>query len=53
MSSKKREGRNTWANTQVVLWKTLARLKNNLKYARYIDRSCTAEFGDPQTRADD
>src|SRR5215469_4212172 len=36
---------NTWQNTQVVLWKTLARWKNNLKFARNVDHSYSEEFG--------
>jgi hypothetical protein len=36
---------NTWTNTQVVLWKTLARWKNNLKFARNVDHSYSDEFG--------
>jgi hypothetical protein len=36
---------NTWTNTQVVLWKTLARWKNNLKFARNVDHSYSEEFG--------
>jgi hypothetical protein len=36
---------NTFVNTQVVLWKTLARWKNNLKFARNVDHSYSDEFG--------
>jgi hypothetical protein len=36
---------NTWSNTSVVLWKTLARWKNNLKFARNVDHSYSDEFG--------
>ena len=36
---------NSWQNTNVVLWKTLARWKNNLKFARNVDHSYSDEFG--------
>lgn len=42
---------NQYSNTQLVLWKTLARWKNNLKFARNVDRSYSDEFGRTQGSA--
>jgi P22 coat protein - gene protein 5 len=42
---------NQFQNTQLTLWKTLARWKNNLKLARNVDRSYSGEFGHTQGSA--